>query len=175
MAKKSTPSLSDFPAYIAAQKKLDEFQAKLGTIEQAIEAREDRARVRGAAGILAEAEALLAGGPAPDRDHAELLHNRQVFRDAVKGQAVKVQAEVRDASRQICAKLAGEHKAIASRINDAFNALAAAFTEERLFVENLEAQGISIVPPIHRLHAPFDLEHAGYEWCDLLKVAGYNV
>jgi len=180
MAKQAHPSLGDFPKYVAAQKRLDELEAQLASVIEAIDAREDRARVAvrdagASAAILAEAEALLAGRPSPDRELGELLHSRQVLSKAIDIQREKVAAEVREASRQICAKLAGEHRAIIRRIDAAFEALAAGFTEERQFIDALQDQGVLVVSPLIPMPATFDLEHAGDQWRSQLQAAGYNL
>lgn len=173
MAKKTAPALSDFPDYVAELRTLNSLESQAAKLEAEIE-RVCAGRSMAKARLEARARALLAGETvAEDPDPAELQDRLDVVKEAIRQQVDKVATKTRESSRTICQRQFPEHKAIVHRIDKAFAELHAAIVAERQFREELELNGVLVVPPIVPMQSPLDLDHYLEHWHSDRKHAGY--
>jgi hypothetical protein len=153
------PSLGEVnPAYAAAGKRLGELQQQLTAAEARVQQFLSTACSggRGDTGkdpLTAEAERLIAG-EAPSRaqtvEHeaalkslAQARHEREVLTRAVELQRRVVSEEAGKASREVCAQVKPEHRALVKKMAAALATLGEAVIAERAFRDSLNAAGVS--------------------------------
>ncbi|OGA72878.1 MAG: hypothetical protein A3G81_22475 [Betaproteobacteria bacterium RIFCSPLOWO2_12_FULL_65_14] len=156
------PALNDFPEYAAVRRRRDELKAEKHAAEQQFAAAHtelERYRFGAApSAVDAQARALLAGQGVP-ADPASALRERaadlqqklQVLNRALELNYTELQAVRARVSRQICAKVAPDHRKLALKVLQSAQTLADAEQAEASFRAELERGGVETGPlPIVR-------------------------